>query len=107
MNGKAKSLAYITVALAVMVVAALALFAIGRIAPQRRVSTTIVQSGCFNIPSNPTKQQVFSFIGMAYNGSSSAITAIRAYNSSGVLARYNLKVNMAKLSSQASNGICS
>jgi hypothetical protein len=108
LNGRAKAL-IAALALAVIVVAGLAIFATSYQFKQQSVSSTVpaVQSGCFNIPANPTRQQVVSFISMAYNGSSCAIAAIRVYNSSGVIARYNLTVNMTKLSSLSSNGIYS
>ena len=110
MEVKARLLVYTAV---ILLLVGLAFFVTSRFKPAgpriSNITTTILATktnlGCFEIPANPTKQQVISLIGMAYNGSECAIAAIRAYYSSGLLSRYNLTVNMTKLSALTSNGI--
>lgn len=60
-------------------------------------TVSAVTSGCFEIPANPTKPQVEAFIGLALNGSPCAIAALKMYQSSNILADYNIILNVTAL----------
>ena len=62
---------------------------------------------CFNVPSNPSKADIFLLINLTKSENTygaCALAALSSYKSSNTLSQYNISINLTKLNTQFFNG---